>query len=71
MERKAYNKIHLLCQFKMMESGWTAWSEDSYTSTMVGLDDTEIIEFINKSDSEIEEIQYSVNKFWKEKVCDY
>lgn len=68
MERKAYNKIQLLCELKMMESGWSAWTEDSYTSTMLGLDDSEIVEFMNKYDSEIEEIQYEVNKFYEEKV---
>ena len=57
MERKVYNKIQLLCELKMMESGWSAWTEDSYASTMLGLDD-----------SEIEEIQYEVNKFYEEKV---
>jgi len=51
-----------------MESGWTAWTEDSYTTTMLGLDDSEIVEFMNKNSIEIEEIQSEVNKFYEEKV---
>lgn len=68
MERKAYNKIQLLCELKMMESGWAAWTEEIYASTMFGLDDSEIVEFMNNYDSEIEKIQYEVNKFYEEKV---
>lgn len=68
MEREANNKIQLLCELRMMESGWAAWTEDSYASTMLNLNDTEIVEFMNKYDSEIEEIQYEVNQFYEDRV---
>ena len=63
MKRKSYNKIQLLCEYKMMLIDWSAWTEDSYASTMFALNNDEIIDFINKNDSEIEEIQYEVNKY--------
>ena len=67
-ERKANNKIQLLIEYKMMESNWKAWTEDSYTSTLFQLDDSEINDFMNKYDSEIEEIQYEVNIFYDKYV---
>lgn len=51
----------------MMENGRTAWTEDSYCSTMLGLDDSEIFEFMNKSEDEIEEIQIQCNSFYDKK----
>jgi hypothetical protein len=66
--RKSYNKIILLIEYKMMESEWYAWTEDSYASTLFQLNDSEIEEFMNKYDSEIEEIQYKVNEYYYNKV---
>lgn len=65
VERKTNNKIQLLIEYKMMESEWTAWTEDSYASTLFELEDYEIVEFMNKHNSEIEEIQFKVNKFYE------
>ena len=70
MIRNAYNKIQLLIEYNMMISGWAAWTEDSYTSTLLQLDNSKIIEFMNKSDYDIAEIQCEVNKFYYENVRD-
>ena len=68
MERNCSNKIELLCELKMMESNWSAWTWESYASTMLGLSDNEITSFMEKSDDEITEIQEEVNKYFYEKV---
>jgi len=68
MGRPVNNKIQLLIEYKMMESGWAAWTEDSYASYLWQLEDNEIFEFMNKTESEIEEIIHNVNEFYYDKV---
>jgi hypothetical protein len=68
MNRKSLNIALLLIEYKMMNSGWSAWTEESYASILFQLEDQEIVDFINKTDHEIEEIQSDVNKFYVETV---
>lgn len=68
LERHSNNKIQLLIEYKMMKSNWQSWTEDSYALNLFSLENDEIDEFMNKYDSEIEEIQYEVNKFYKKYV---
>jgi hypothetical protein len=63
LDRKCNNRIQLLLEYKMMKNDWSAWTEDSYASTLWNLTDDEILEFMQKDDFEIEEIQNEVNEY--------
>jgi len=45
-----YNRIHLLCAYKMMKSDWSAWTEESYASQMAQLtqDDLEYVMLLDE-----------------------
>ena len=65
VDRKHHNKVTLLIEYKMMNKDWSAWTEDSYASELAGLTDDEILDFMNKSEDEIDEIESEIEYILK------
>lgn len=64
------NLIQLLSEFKMIEDNWSAWTEDSYASTILAFSDQEIKDFYEKSEEEIEQLRIKRDEYYNEYVKD-
>ena len=62
-----YNRIHLLCAYRMMKNNWSAWTEDSYASQMCQLDDVDLSWVMGLTDRELLEMEEDCLIWYKKK----